>query len=214
MAHYVAEQIEKAEKATRSDRFQARQRCLITILTLWAHRSSLPDGRRPFESFEPIFRALEALDPDNPAPYCHFVPGIGSPEQDDALGDSDEVQQWLRHVQAIDQAARVWLEIAFHQAALHATDNKTIAWLENAANIPNSDAASIVVRLLGADEENGGEAGAELERQSRQEKLKRRIKHLEAFESLNQDLRELLVDELESTNLRQSIEDEGDSDST
>src|SRR5258708_5779936 len=59
MAHYVAEQIVIAEKTAGVERASAGERCFRTILALWEHRSSLPPGRRPFESFEPILRALE-----------------------------------------------------------------------------------------------------------------------------------------------------------
>ena len=59
MSHYVAEQIVAAENATDATKAEAEERCFRTILSLWEHRSTLPNGRRPFESFEPIFESLE-----------------------------------------------------------------------------------------------------------------------------------------------------------
>ena len=50
MAHYIAEQMTIAENATGDDKIEAEQHCFETILKLWQHRSSLPNGRRPFES--------------------------------------------------------------------------------------------------------------------------------------------------------------------
>ena len=51
MAHYTAEQMTIAETATDNDKIKAEQHCFETILKLWQHRSTLADGRGPFESF-------------------------------------------------------------------------------------------------------------------------------------------------------------------
>jgi hypothetical protein len=171
MAHYIAEQMETARNAMGDDKFEAEQRCFEIILKLWQHRSSLPNGRRPFESFEPVFRALARLDPENPIPYFYSNPNLRSSEPDDFGEDSDEVQQWLDIAQGIDQAARVWLESVFHQAALSARDEKTIAWLENAVGLPRDDDISVIVRLIHAEPEDESEETAERERQAKQEKL-------------------------------------------
>jgi len=68
MAHYIAELIEGAEAATEADRPEKLAKCSEIILALWQHRSELPNGKRPFEEFEPIFRAIESLDPDDDTP--------------------------------------------------------------------------------------------------------------------------------------------------
>src|SRR5206468_12121550 len=60
MAHYIAEKIGDVEAATGEDRAQKMSECRDAILQLWAHRSELPNGKRPFEDFEPIFRALQS----------------------------------------------------------------------------------------------------------------------------------------------------------
>ncbi len=198
MAHYIAEQMEIAENATGNDKLEAEQRCFETILKLWQHRSSLPNGRRPFESFEPIFRALARLDPENPTPYFYSDPNFRSSESSDSDEISDEVQQWLNIARGIDQAARVWLEFVFHQATLKATDERTIAWLENAADFPGSDDISIIVHLTNAEQESESEETVEREKQAKLEKLKSRIKQLNAFNELNQILRTAFATELEN----------------
>src|SRR6266849_5134822 len=64
MAHYIAGKVRDVEATTGEDHAQKMSECSDAILKLWAHRSELPNGKRPFEGFEPIFRALQSLDPD------------------------------------------------------------------------------------------------------------------------------------------------------
>ena len=213
MAHYVAEQMAMAENATGDDKIEVERRCFETILNLWEHRSSLPNGWRPFKSFEPIFHALARLDPENPAPYFYSKPNSGLSEPDDSNENLDRVQQWLDIAQGIDQAARVWLEYVFHQAALNATNEKTIAWLENAVGLPEGNDISIVVNLIHAESENESEETAEREQQAKQEKLESRIKQLDAFIDFNQALRAAFVTELETMTRSGSSADMADTDS-
>src|SRR3954464_10264175 len=69
MAHYIEQQMMAVENATGAEKVAAEERCFRTIVSLWEHRSTLPNGRRPFESFEPIFEALARLHPDQERPY-------------------------------------------------------------------------------------------------------------------------------------------------
>ena len=212
MAHYIAEQMEIAENATGDDKIEAKQHCLETILKLWKYRSSLPNRQRPFESFEPIFRALARLDPENTTPYFYSNPDYRSSEPNDSGEDSDKVQLWLDIARGIDQAARVWLEFVFHQAALNATDEKTISWLENAVGLPDNDDVSLIVRLIHAKSENESEETAEREQQAKQEKLKSRIKQLDSFIDFNQILRAEFVTEFETLTQIDSSADVVDTD--
>lgn len=212
MAHYIAEQMEIAEDATGDDKSKAEQHCFETILKLWQHRSSLPNGQRPFEDFEPVFRALARLDPENPTPYFYSNPSFRSSEPDDSGEDSDEVQQWLDVARGIDQAARVWLEYVFQQAALNAVDEKTITWLENAVGLPASDDISIIVRFVRAEPEDESEETAERERQAKKEELESRIKQLDAFVDFSQVLRAAFVTELETMTQNDSSADLVDTD--
>ncbi len=55
MAHYVAEKITLAEKMPQGqERIETEKECFETILKLWKHRWSLPSGKWPLETFEPI----------------------------------------------------------------------------------------------------------------------------------------------------------------
>ncbi|MBI5849357.1 MAG: hypothetical protein HZB31_15670 [Nitrospirae bacterium] len=201
MAHYVAEQMTIAENSTGGDKEEAEQRCFETILKLWQHRSSLPTGHRPFESFEPIFRALTRLDPENSNPYFYALSNLRPSESDNSIEDSDAIKQWLDIARGIDQAARIWLEYVFYQAALNATDEKTIKWLQNAVGPFEGDDISIIVQLVQAEPENEGK-----EQQDKKEELESRIKQLDAFNDFSQNLRAAFSNELKGITENNSSE--------
>jgi hypothetical protein len=198
MVHYVAEQITIAETATGDKKRIAEQRCFETILKLWQHRSALPNGHRPFESFEPIFRALARLDPDNPTPYFFSERSSRSSETDKEGDDAYDVQEWLDIARGIDQGSRAMLEFVFYQAALNATDAKTIMWLKNAVWIPPNEDVSIIVRVINGETDKEDEETSEKQKRSKQEKLMSRIKQLDAFIEFSQDIRASYVAELDN----------------
>jgi hypothetical protein len=204
MAYYIAEQMAIAKKAKGEAKARAEQQCFDAILKLWEHRSHLPPGIRPFESFDPIFRALERFDPENEHPY--FYRGQDSSKKDKSGKKSDGVEEWLSIARGIDQAARIWLEHVFHQAALSATDKKTIAWLENAVSGSNRDDVSIIVRLIEAGVEDIDET-VEQEQKARREKLQSRIEKLDAFNEFSKLLRAGYVAEIKALKFEESPKD-------
>jgi hypothetical protein len=48
MAHYIAELIQDAEKASAEERPAKMRACCDAIFNLWKHRHTLPNGKRPF----------------------------------------------------------------------------------------------------------------------------------------------------------------------
>ncbi|MBK9926315.1 MAG: hypothetical protein IPP66_13625 [Anaerolineales bacterium] len=210
MAHYIAEQMSIAKKAKGKEKIRAEQQCFETILKLWQHRSHLPAGVRPFESFDPILRALERFDPDNKQPYFYRSQG-SSKKNKSGKKKLDDVQMWLDIAQGIDQAARIWLEYVFHQAALNATDRKTVTWLENAVVDSGGDEVSIIVRLIDAGLEDIEDADVQ-EQKARQDKLKSRIEQLDSFNNFSQTLRAMFVDELSAISQVDSSVDTIDSE--
>lgn len=211
MAHYIAEQMSIAKKAKGKEKIRAEQQCFETILKLWQHRSHLPAGIRPFESFDPILRTLERFDPDNKQPY--FYQSQGSPKKNKSdKKESDDVQMWLDIAQGIDQAARIWLEFVFRQAALNATDKTTITWLENAIVESSGNEVSIIVRLTDARLEDVGDVDVQ-EQKAKQDKLKSRIEQLDSFNKFSQTLRAMFVDELNAISQKDSSEETIDSES-
>lgn len=209
MAHYIAEQMSIAKKAKGKEKIKAEQQCFETILKLWQHRSHLPAGVRPLESFDLILRALERLDPDNKQPYFYRSQGLS--KKGKSGKKLDDVQMWLDVAQGIDQATRIWLEYVFHQAALNATDKKTITWLENAVVDLGGNEVSIIVRLIDSGLEDVGGTGVQ-EKKARRDKLKSRIEQLDSFNNFSQTLREIFVDELNAISRGASSSDAIDSE--
>ena len=64
MAHHIATLMIDAERAPPGpQRAEAERACMEGVLRLWAHRSVLPNGARPFENAEAALSTLTKLDP-------------------------------------------------------------------------------------------------------------------------------------------------------
>ena len=211
MAHYIAEQMTIAENAMGDDKIWAEQHCFETILKLWEHRSSLPNGRRPFESFEPIFQALERLDPENKQPYYFNNIMENSSEPDKIYKVPANVKQWLDVASGIDRVVRIWLDYVFKQAALCATDEHTIEWLKNHVYLEEFDDASTIIRLIPYNFLNSDEVSPKTFQQKRTKMINDRIQDIEAFSDFNQKLLSILRKELEDISEDDSSIDEDDS---
>jgi len=178
MAHYIAEQLEAAESAVADEeKVEIKQRCFETILKLWQHRSAMPSGSRPFENFEPIFRALENLDPENKENYFFRFHN-----RDAAL--EPNVKQWLDIAQDIDQVSRIWLEYVFKQATLCASDKKTRDWLNHSIGFEDE---VLVVNIIYPGEDSD---------EKKRERIKSRIEKLKSFNAFNSRLISILEKEL------------------
>ena len=200
MAHYAAEQIASAESCEGEQKTNAEQRCFETILKLWRHHASFPSGRRPFESFEPIFRALNALDPQNPRSY-YFDDGFLKREKNTQSADPekvDVVQSWIDTALGVDRGARVLIDFAFRNAALQAIDNKTQSLINNAAKLVDDEEMKAVVRLISEVEREEEEKAPNRVRRRKQEKLQNSIEKLEILSSYSRNLRVELEKELEN----------------
>jgi len=205
MAHYIAEQIVFCETAKGDEKKEAEQRCFDTILKLWQHRFSLPDGRRPFENFEPILRTLDSLDPENEHSfYKFFVPdqsSLDNPPED--IGD--EVQSWLDTALRIDRAARVLISFSLKQAADVATDEDTADWINNSINLTDDDdEVSIILHLVSADITAPEKVEKEKSDQMKKHKievLQSKIEKLDALVESSHSLRAALTDEIEKISL-------------
>lgn len=197
MAHYIAEQMTIAENTTGDDKIKAEQHCFETILKLWEHRSSLPNGRRPFESFEPIFRALERLDPEKKQPYYFNNIIENSSEPDKTYTIPANVQQWIDVASGIDRVVRIWLDYVFKQAALCATDEPTKELLKNCVNLQEFDDISTIILLIPDNFQKADAVSPKSFQQKRTKLINDRIQDLEAFSDFNQKLLSILRKELE-----------------
>lgn len=192
MAHYIAEQIETAEKSDGTLKAKAEQRCFETILKLWEHRASMPNGVRPFESFEPIFNVLKKLDPENRQPY-YYNKNEKTLEPENINLNEKDLEKLLELAEGIDKVVRVWLEYILEQAALCANNEQTKEWLENSIAVKDNDEFSIIFRLLPEDIWEEDKSDKERMRDS----INFRIKQLEAFNEFNHNLLLIYKKELE-----------------
>lgn len=192
MAHYIAELIEGAETATEADRPEKLAKCSETILALWKHRYELPNGKRPFEEFEPIIRAIESLDPDNDTPrYFRSVrKTIDKPE------DSAGVRKWLELAEGLDYSAKLLIRYCLEQASQDALD-KSKEWVKLAEAAALEDGIDIpVIRFITPENKLANESGTE---ERARKLLEDRINRLNAFtemaDSLASDMRRKLEGE-------------------
>ena len=198
MAHYITEQIAIAEITTGHGKIEVEQQCFETILKLWEHRSSLPNNRYPFKSFEPIFQVLSRLDPDNPRPYYFDDSRLQKTENDGTSeNQANEIQLWVNLALSIDAAARVLINFALRKAACSAEDEKAATWIKRSTGISDDeyDDLSIVVRLVGESQEDSPE---EKVREQKRRELSSRIEKLDMFIEFSGILRDELIEHLEN----------------
>ena len=120
------------------------QRCNFEAL---AHRSALPNGKQPFEGFEPIFRAIESLDPNNTTPrfFRHIREIAGKDDED------NQSKKWLEIASELDYTARILIRYCIAVAAQEATD-KSREWLTLAEAVANTKDIDIAcVRFIFED---------------------------------------------------------------
>jgi hypothetical protein len=180
MAHYVAEQMAIAERASDEKKKAAGRRCFETILKLWERRASYPQGKRPFERFEAVFKALESLAPGN-GPR-RSVPSWTRPEKGDD-GLQPEVKKWLDTAQAVDDSANTLIRYCLAQAYDSAATDEVEAWIQRSTDIGLGDDTAIITQLsaLGEEFDTGDEKKDKNE--SLRKELKSVLAILESFEN-------------------------------
>ncbi|WP_227430543.1 hypothetical protein [Psychrobacter sp. I-STPA6b] len=132
MANYLAEQMLLAEKGCN----EAKKECFDTILKLWEKRAVMPQGHRPFESFESLIDVLESLKVENSPRYK--ISKILDECSGKVSNDSPE-NQWLASVKSVDDSAKQLINHCLEQAIKEATDDKTKEWLQTLQDIPYDD---------------------------------------------------------------------------
>jgi len=177
MAHYIAELIEGTETATEADRSEKLTKCAETILALWKHRYELPNGKRPFEDFEPIFRAIESLDPDNDTPrYFRSVRNANNKSE-----ENTGAGKWLELADGLDYSAKVLIRYCLEQASQDALD-KSQEWVKLAEVAGLEDAIEFpVIRFLAGDNDLENQIGPD---ERARKILEDRIDRLTAFKKM------------------------------
>jgi len=181
MAHYIAEKIEEAESATGEDRALKMILAQDAILNLWDHRSSLPRGARPFKDFDPIFRALQSLDPEDSTPRYFSQIRDAASEEDEA----DETKQWLTLASGIDDVASFLIRHCLGLAAQGAVE-RTREWVKLAEDVASKDNIDIRIMLAVANDADAVNSNdPDDEEKNKREKF---LKKLEEFMQLANEM--------------------------
>jgi hypothetical protein len=184
MAHYLAEKIEYAKTSLGTDRENKRRECCDLILELWHRRSDLPQGRRPFEDFEPALHSLAALAPSaSPMIYSHSLWLAKSEET--VLADSPD---WLRIVSHLDSAATAIISYCVRMATQAAVD-KSREWIEaaDAAGVGEGPDIEAVRKLL---EVHTDFVGPDRKSPTREARL---LERLDVLDKISEELRMLVT---------------------
>lgn len=189
MAHYIAELIEDAETATEADRPEKLTKCSEIILALWQHRYELPNGKRPFEEFEPMIRAIESLDPDDDTPR-YFRSARNASDKADVNAES---KKWLELAAGLDYSAKMLIRYCLEQASQDALD-KSQEWVKLAELAGFEGGIEFpVIRFITAENELANESQADdRARKLLEDRIDRLISFKEMAESLVCDMRRTL----------------------
>jgi hypothetical protein len=192
MAHYIAELIQNAEKASAEERPAKMRVCCDAILNLWKHRYTLANGKRPFEELEQLLRVLESLDPENDQPrYFRSVRGVA-----DGGEENDETKSYLKLIDGLDYSARILIRYCLTQAAQKAL-TKSAEWVALAESAGADESADyLLVRVL-FDEDRMLKASdpGEAERK----RIEDRINRLEKFAKMAMAVASELRQKLQQT---------------
>jgi hypothetical protein len=196
MAHYIEEQMMAAENATGQEKLAAEERCFRTIVSLWEHRSTLPNGRRPFETFEPIFDALVRLHPDEERPYYLSAQLAEQKEE-----GPDTAASFVQLALAADIAARAVIDLVLAEAGQRATTPSVRAWLESALAsglVSDLRASDMNVVLELRERAEGLGVAAQPANDQVRKNIERRLEQLDAFVALCQSVRTELAKQLDN----------------
>lgn len=161
MTHYIAEQITIAENSEGEKKEEAKKRCFETILKLWERRIYFPEGKRPLEEFDPIFRVLERLDTEKDNLPFYKLKDFGKVKKKPE--EQTDLETWINHIENIDKIAKQLIRYCLVNAYELSKDDMTQEWLTNSIeSIDGMDiqAARVIVRLY---EDNVGKEESEEE---------------------------------------------------
>jgi hypothetical protein len=175
MAHYIAQLIANTENSTGIKKKALEKECFNTILKLWEYKSSFPDGKKPFERFEEIFKTLEKLSPDNQNNFFYE-------NQQENETDDDLIKKSMRAIRVIDKAVRIWMEYILRDAVDLASDEKTKKWLNMAIPTRKRDEVNIYFKIFEQDDNDDLKSTIK----GKIKNLESRIEQLEGFKNYNE----------------------------
>jgi hypothetical protein len=190
MAHHISELIHSSETASEEGRDEIRSRCASAILELWQHHDALPNGRRPFQDFEPILRALESLDPDNTIPRYYRNVRLAAAEEE----QNSESANWLDLADGLDYTARILIRFCLACAAQDAV-HKSKEWVALAETVDATNDYLPVIRIVSYEAKLASDETATDEERK---EIESRINRLEGFVNMAEMLTNHLREKLEA----------------
>lgn len=143
MSHYVAELITRAENEKgKSCEQEIQQKCVETILKLWAHRNVLPKGSRPFEGLEKAALTLARLAPENNQNFYFRQHLPDKVDNDDNYDNAVDAEVWLEFAEVFDKTAKEFIRLCIGQSlGTSATEMRN--WLQMAYALEDEPAVDI-----------------------------------------------------------------------
>lgn len=179
MSHYIAEKILELEVATGEEKRSLQKDCFEAILLLWSHQAYFPSGSRPFENFEPVFRALDHIDPDRPG-YSYIN------EQPEANSDvPKDIDLYVKYIVNLDATTRVLLSYFVELAISSAADQSTKDWINSLGVETRSEVPKVLLSFYRDRREKSDKELVE----EKIEKLSDRIRKIDAFVEVSEDIK-------------------------
>ncbi|WP_345330048.1 hypothetical protein [Mucilaginibacter defluvii] len=191
MAHYVAEKIVAAEKATGPDAKEIQLECSQAILGLWDHRWKMQQEYRPLRDFDRLLDLLQQIDPETSEPNYFKL---------DAKAVGKENEQWLTAAGAIDRATRVCLKYTLEKAAEATLDDVNRSLIQDASVIGPDPDIAVIQQLLRRKkydlEPDDPKIGPELKDDLGNASIRNYIDHLDQLTKQAAEIRSLLEKEI------------------
>ncbi|MFC3679102.1 hypothetical protein [Bacterioplanoides pacificum] len=188
MSHYIAEKILELEVATGEEKRSLQKYCFEAILLLWSHQAYFPSGSRPFENFEPVFRALDHIDPDRPG-YSYIN------EQPEANSDvPKDIDLYVKYIVNLDATTRVLLSYFVELAISSAADQSTKDWINSLGVETRSEVPKVLLSFYRDRREKSDKDIVE----EKIEKLSDQIRKIDAFVDVSKDIRLELARKIEN----------------
>lgn len=194
IANYLAELILSLDAAKEDEKVQIQERCFSAILTLWHHRSVYQSNHRPFESFEPIFKTLEALSPENKKYYYFRDLYEGNMA---SANEADATKSWIEYSTKADEVARVLISYSLQKAAIDASDKDTTAWLNASMNLLLESDLKVIITLLRDGVESDEKEKAAEDLKKRKDELKDNICKMDQFTEIIKHVKSSMANDLE-----------------
>lgn len=187
IANYIAEKMDAAIRADGKEKSSAERVCFEAILMLWEYQRCLPQTARPFNEFEPIFNALEHIDPNKT--YPSYFSNENGEEQ-----PPEEIAQTMEFITHLDNATRIIISFFVRNAMMSAMDESTPRWLAGIKGLEPLEEAKVIFKCI-------PEIGANTDEESQNEEIKteisEHIRQLEIFEGISQIIKSALNERLE-----------------